>query len=64
MLDHQIQTVAEVLHFCLNCFPVCVHVLAGVVIDFSSVEAVVISETVLVLAQFQNCSASNMQNAL
>lgn len=48
MLDHQTQTVAEVPHFCLKYFPVRVHVLAGVVIDFSSVEAVVISETVLV----------------
>lgn len=57
---------AEVPHFCLNCFPVCVHMLAGVVIDFSSIEAVVISETVLSLveAQFRNCLASNMQNAL
>lgn len=49
MLDQQTQTVAEVPHFHLNRFPVCVYVLDGVVIDFSLIEAVVISETVLSL---------------
>lgn len=48
-LAQQTQTLAEVPHFRLSCFPVCVYVLDGVMSDFSVVEAVIIPETVLIL---------------